>query len=223
MCERRVHSPVVPAHAAHAVLLFSQVLCHARPISEIGQGCQKPGVQYRRRRAERISSSSLKTTQNPPQISHPTQQTEEARRRATHKILRDVTSRGKRCHKEPVQSLSLVRASAYSHDFGRARAGTQVYHNCDRSLEQPKRHQPAVASVKKDMEKKFRKKQQKSWRNQKNESTDFFLPNVHCVYQDLVNHLPKPRAATSVATKIGALPERNSFKTQSRSGCALSP
>lgn len=35
--------------------------------------------------------------------------------------------------------------------------------------------------------------------------------------------LPKPRAATSVATNIFDFPERNSRKTKSRSDCDLSP
>jgi hypothetical protein len=35
--------------------------------------------------------------------------------------------------------------------------------------------------------------------------------------------IPMPREATSVATMMGLLPALNSFKTQSRSFCCLSP
>lgn len=43
-----------------------------------------------------------------------------------------------------------------------------------------------------------------------------------CMLHDMLNelypkNLPKPRAATSVATKMFDLPERNSRKTKSRS------
>lgn len=38
-----------------------------------------------------------------------------------------------------------------------------------------------------------------------------------------IKNIPKPRAATSVASKIGVFPCLNSDNTQSLSDCALSP
>ena len=85
------HSPVVPAMRCFC---FSQVLCHARPISEIGQGCQKPGVQHK---DGGESPHRLTTNSTPPTTQPTTTTTEEARRRATHteNCVRNVSQR---CH-----------------------------------------------------------------------------------------------------------------------------
>lgn len=73
-CERRVHSPVA-AGTRHALLDF-QVLCHARPISNLRDrpGVEKPGATQTARRTLGESPHRLSLTQlKPTQICLPSQ------------------------------------------------------------------------------------------------------------------------------------------------------